>query len=142
MEKEFVPYKESLELRKLGFDEPCFGAYGRWGFMSSNDVHLLSDEVTQEYLDNKNYTDEDGVCLAPLYQQAFRWFRDNYQLHSTITSISQKSWQCHITKPNESLGKLYDEDFYTYEEAELACLRKLINIVKDGKDTNGRRIFK
>ena len=27
MMKEFVPYNEALELRKLGFDEPCFGYY-------------------------------------------------------------------------------------------------------------------
>ncbi len=50
-----------------------------------------------------------------------------------ITSISQESWQWHITKPGESLGKLYEEDFYTYEEAELECLKKLIEIVKNGK---------
>jgi hypothetical protein len=52
-------------------------------------------------------------------------------LHSTITSISQESWQWHITKPGESLGKMYQEDFYTYEEAELACLVKLIDIVEN-----------
>lgn len=27
MEKEFVPYAQSLQLRELGFDEPCFGFY-------------------------------------------------------------------------------------------------------------------
>ena len=59
-----------------------------------------------------------------------RWFREKYKLHSTITSISQESWQWHITKPGESLGKLYNEDFYTYEEAESACLDELIKIVK------------
>jgi hypothetical protein len=71
------------------------------------------------------------VISTPLFQQAFRWFREKYQLHSTITSISQESWQWHITKPGESLGKMYQEDFYTYEEAELACLFKLIDIVEN-----------
>jgi len=80
MEKEFIPYKESLELRDLRFDEPCFGAYGAWGFMSSNDVNSLSDEVTQEDLNNESYTEEDGVCLAPTYSQAFRFFRKKYGL--------------------------------------------------------------
>ena len=27
MEKEFVPYKQALKLKKLGFNEPCFGKY-------------------------------------------------------------------------------------------------------------------
>jgi hypothetical protein len=25
MEKDFIPYEESLALKELGFDEPCFG---------------------------------------------------------------------------------------------------------------------
>ena len=124
MKKEFIPYEQALALKELGFDEPCFGLWN---------------------LNNGKYeVDIIGVCkyskefkyrevLAPLYQQAFRWFREKYQLHSTITSISQESWQWHITKPGESLGKLYDEDFYTYEEAELACLEKLIEMAHPNK---------
>ena len=27
MDKEFVPYEQSLQLKELGFDEPCFGFY-------------------------------------------------------------------------------------------------------------------
>ena len=111
MEKEFIPHQESVELKELGFNEPCFG-----------------------YRDGVNYLMIKSMphCIisAPTFSQAFRWFRQKYKLHSTITSISQESWQWHITKPGESLGKLYDEDFYTYEEAELACLKKLIEIVK------------
>ena len=108
MEKEFIPYEQSLALKELGFDEPCFATHG--------------------YLDLYIGT-QDGHLKAPTYSQAFRWFREKYKLHSTITSISQESWQWHITKPSESLGKLYEEDFYTYEEAELECLKKLIEII-------------
>lgn len=104
MNKEFVTYEQALALKELGFDEPC---------MSSRDMN-----------------NGKGIIQLPLYQQVFRWFREKYKLHSTITSISQESWQWHITKPGESLGKLYNEDFYTYEEAELACLKKLIEVVK------------
>ena len=72
------------------------------------------------------------TCVSrPTFAQAFRWFREKYQLHATVTSISQESWQWHITKPGESLGKLYDEDFYTHGEAELACLEKLLEIVEE-----------
>jgi hypothetical protein len=27
MEKEFIPYKQALALKELGFDEPCLGWY-------------------------------------------------------------------------------------------------------------------
>jgi hypothetical protein len=116
MKNEFIPYKQALALKELGFDEPCIGYYYNEKIcFSSPGVNLTGPNEEQP---------------LPLYQQCFRWFREKYQLHSTITSISQESWQWHITKPGESLGKLYDEDFHTYEEAELACLIKLIEIVK------------
>jgi len=122
MKNEFIPYEQALALKELGFDEPCLEAYDKNGML----YYSITDKLVSAVNFNLN-----TPCLAPLYQQAFRWFREKYQLHSTITSISQESWQWHITKPGESLGKLYDEDFYNYEEAELACLDKLIEIVKN-----------
>lgn len=120
MEKEFVDYKTALALKELGFDEPC---------LAKHDLkHIL---LRVEECKSQENAQELDYILAPLYQQVFRWFREKYKLHSTITSISQESWQWHITKPGESLGKLYNEDFYTYEEAESACLDKLIEIVKE-----------
>jgi hypothetical protein len=124
MEKEFIPYEQALALKKLKFNEPCFSIY--YSKNKSFSWHHHKDHTNDEtMLDNGEFN-----ISAPLYQQAFRWFREKHKLHSTITSISQESWQWHITKPGESLGKLYDEDFYTYEEAELACLDKLIELIK------------
>jgi hypothetical protein len=111
MEAEFIPYELALALKELGFDEPC----------------LIKDtEQGEEFA--VYYVHQNG---RPTFLQAFRWFREKYQLHSTITSVSQESWQWHITKPGENLCKLYDDEFNTYEEAELECLRKLIEIVKN-----------
>ena len=119
MENEFVSYIQALALKEWGFDEPCFGYYRDYGTNKfySGIVYRISKRFR--------------CTKAPLKQQAFKWFREKYELHSTITSISQESWQWHITKPGESLGKLYNEDFYTYEEAEQACLDKLIEICKN-----------
>ena len=121
MKNEFIPYKQALALKELGFDEPCFAVYIDKTLIMEDDWLYSTNQDT--FIESNNIT-------APLYQQAFRWFREKYGLHSTITSISQESWQWHITKPSESLGKLYGEDFYTYEETELACLQKLIEITK------------
>jgi len=135
MNKEFVTYEQALALKELGFNELCMASdycadgkilieYADDG-ITNKELDKITDECNEEFSE----TEEDHMpynATIPLYQQAFRWFREKYQLHSTITSISQESWQWHITKPGESLGKLYDEDFYTYEEAENACLNKLI----------------
>jgi hypothetical protein len=125
MEKEFVPYELALKLKELGFKERCLTYYG-------GDKPMIYDDLTIHGCDHNtlflNWTSR------PTFSQAFRWFREKYQLHSTITSISQESWQWHITKPGESLGKMYEEDFYTYEETELACLDKLIEIIETKKE--------
>jgi hypothetical protein len=131
MNKEFVPYEQSLELKGLDFNEPCLGAYGAWGLESSNDVNPLSDEVTQEDLDNQGYNEEDGVCLAPLYQQSFRFFREKYNLKSCImfrhSMGDDKEYYDWLIKGQEVVYR----HFNTYEEAELDCLKKLIELVKN-----------
>ena len=123
MDKEFISYEQALALKELGFDEPCIG----WYNPQVNYKKVTTDRYWAFHLTGE----WENFKPSPLYQQAFRWFREKHKLHSTITSISQESWQWHITKPGESLGKLYNEDFYTYEEAESACLDKLIEICKN-----------
>jgi hypothetical protein len=73
--------------------------------------------------------------LAPLYQQAFRWFREK-KLHNTFPSVIQtRSWATlyRIVEwhPSNDSTSIIESGYYnTYEEAELACLNKLIEIVK------------
>lgn len=119
MQEQFITHEFSQILVELGFKEQVIALW--------HGELEYSQNLTTKYLNS------DTKAAAILWQQAFNWFLKKYQLHSTITSISQESWQWHITKPGETLGKLYDEDFYTYEEARLACLQKLIEIVKNKK---------
>ena len=122
MEKEFIPYQEALALKELGFDEPCFGYW------------KSKNWLIQEKTRTDGYTHADQECSAPLYQQAFRWFREK---HDLVHRIDRDGgwWICTILN-------LYDEKEQgtieihikrypdTYEEAEQACLIKLIEIVK------------
>jgi hypothetical protein len=122
MNKEFIPYKLALELKELGFDEPCFGYW------------KMSDWLIEEKTRTDGYTHADQLCSAPLYQQAFRWFREKYELHSFI--YSDFSWNIigGIWDLDGYVDSRYDwdsEPFKTFEEAELNCLSKLIEIVKD-----------
>jgi hypothetical protein len=126
MKNEFVPYDIALAMKELGFDEPCFGFY--------NDM----DNNTPM---GGNYPC-DGLNSAPLYQQAFRWFREKYNLYATIVPNDTIPRWMVIQIDNHKTGEIICgpmdltnlRNFKTYEEAELACLRKLIEIVNQNKD--------
>ena len=116
MNKEFVPYELAVKLKQLGFDEPCFAYYKD---MKGEKV-LLYDSM-----------DFDGECNAPLYQQAFRWFREKYDLVG-IVKFGTNDFTYNIYS-DDGIGLLTKESLGfngTYEEAELSCLTKLIKITE------------
>ena len=124
MEKEFVPYEQALALKELGFDEPCFGFYYPNGKFIQ--IHTIGFP-----------NDKKNCILAPLYQQAFRWFREKYKLYSHVReSYSFDNTLEFVTQINGSYVNhgIVDKPvnrFETHEEAELECLKKLIEIVKN-----------
>ena len=124
MNKEFIPYEQALELKELGFDEDVI-AY--WEKNSLLKPIPMSDFINSFPVND--YPKADWIA-APLYQQAFRWFREKYSINSWIINAEDNN---NAFKPFFR-GNNIDEhlvDFYnTYEEAELACLIKLIEIVK------------
>jgi len=116
MEKEFVPYELAVKLKNLGFDEPCIM---QWHY--TNDLLFCVDVRNYpKYKTNlESKSDSLGDCIsAPTFSQAFRWFREKYKLHYPI-AVSDGVW----FYDKWSLGV-----YKTYEEAELACLEKLIEI--------------
>ena len=127
IQKEFVPYTEALELKQLGFDEPCFGWY---------------DSKYQEIL-NYNHTHNScgwlngNHCTAPTFSQAFRFFREKYGLRNRnygslnySGTISEYFEIFQYAKGTSDKVLSIIVGSLTYEEAELACLRKMIEIVK------------
>ena len=126
MKKEFVTYEQALALKELGYDKPCLGNY--------------ADDENHTLFTNGN---RPGETNAPLYSQAFRWFREKYEYYSEIRvgctqidgGIGYEWW---IWKPNGieewSLQIPGEEWSYeTYEEAEQACLDELIEIIRNTK---------
>ena len=133
MEKEFVPYDLALDLKELGFDEPCLAQYRKYDVGDATlDIGFSKNELISKF-DNLSL-----FCSAPLYQQAFRWFREKYKISGEISSDyylegKDNEWEYNIYQ----LGKEDDgyvgtiPIFKTPEDAELACLKKLIEIVKE-----------
>jgi hypothetical protein len=114
MNKEFVLYEEAVALKELGFDERCFTRYYESGKLADNLSYL--------------YHNYFGQVNAPLYQQAFRWFRDKgFAINIYSAGNDNKDWYYLIKKGTITTS---DVIFKTYEEAELACLKNLIEIIK------------
>jgi hypothetical protein len=112
--KDFVSYDESYQLKKFGYNKPCL----KYTAISLADMH------------NGDYCFVEKKLGLPLYSEAFRWFREKYNLPSTI-----------MYRVNMDDGGIcYDwlilgqdtryRHFDTYEDAEIACLRMLLEIVK------------
>ena len=129
METEFIQYHQALELKELGFDESCFSFY------IDVDKFLYTN---QKWLD---YNLNSRRISAPLYQQAFKWFREKYDIHQSIIKYSgSKTYWCQIEMISDKkdkrgkYGVIYATNLSTftkYRDAELACLKKLIEIVKE-----------
>lgn len=131
MEKYFVNYNQSLALKELGFDKPCFGAYDT----HKGDEWLLNIKSDFYY---GQFSDKNDACVAPLKSQVFEWGRKEYGLHHVVHHFEHKK-----DTPEEFLaevgGKLLmlnDEILgfsyhSTYEEAESTAIDKLIELVKN-----------
>lgn len=121
MEEHFVTYEQALALKELGFDEPCFGAY-------RSHSHFIG-HLDIQYCTTNNLKQYEWLLhtLAPLKQQVFKWFREIHGLYSTIRPFNKGEYSFFTIVSEE-------EDFtsgskqMSYEEAESACIDKLIEL--------------
>ena len=148
MEKELVPYEPSSELKELGFDEPCFGYYVdgelrgiNLGMEELGGIEPYYQRFKFHTLSNHNTNNPNKIITtAPTFSQAFRWFRENHGISVSITinweegigkDSSYGKYACSLEHKsyNESIGEFIGV-FKRYEEAELECLKGLIEMVK------------
>ena len=109
--KNFIPYKESIVVKEMGFDEPCFGFY------NDNNKPV-----------GGNYPC-DGINSAPLYQQVFDWFEEQ-GLHSYISRSyagGKYEYEFFIDGHSGLFG------FQSKKLAEQGCIRSLITALRMNK---------
>jgi len=132
LEKDLVPYERALALRKLGFNEPCFM---QWTYAPDLIPCICDWGKLKPKTNQESYYDSLGECIsAPTFSQAFRWFRKKYKIHSIINLTIIGTWYFELYDLNDKRNaeiKTNQNEFETPEEAELACLIKLIEIVKN-----------
>jgi hypothetical protein len=117
MDREFIDFKQALALKELGFDEPSIKFYWTDGMF------------VKDFVNPFNYNKRDSAISAPLYQQAFRWFRKKYNIVSSVRTHFNEEffYEIYVDVMNEITSNYYK----TYEEAELGCIEKLIELTKN-----------
>ena len=129
MNKEFIPYEQALALKELGFDKPCLG-YWRNEPQFKNPLTMCKYTTVDNSNDNDNFP--NFHCLAPTFSQAFRWFRKKKYQAEILWRGDFGDFCWKIGRFKNGSHFFSDNGFKTYEEAELECLKKLIEIVKNG----------
>jgi hypothetical protein len=139
LEINFVAYQIALDMKLLGFDEECLAGYIYLQGSGTFELAFYKDR-------NVDFNTTSNIYVStPLFSQAFKFFRKKYKLHSHISlgisdeqDISGLEYDEYIYVIEGLNGLDYnnygESPFYkTPEEAELACLIKLIELVKESK---------
>ena len=126
MDKEFVPYNLALKLKEIGFDEPCMSFF-------------FGDGVAFKWYEKPfNYNKSNDIS-RPTFSQIFRWFREKHKIITEITFYNNgETWE--DTEFKATVTRFEDFathntfvkiDIKSYEDAELYCLEKLIEILEN-----------
>lgn len=147
MKNLFLPYKESIELKELGFNEVCI-------------AHYVNKTI--KLLDYNVYNTELGIvssvewCTGITYQQIIEWFikehKLTYSLYPLIHTNTKQIWyewviyfldevnhelssDCDFSsfKTIMSINNKYDDTGYfnTRRDAELNAINIIIKIIKE-----------
>jgi hypothetical protein len=151
MEKEFVIYSLALRMKKLGYNGSCFAFYQVENFEEKPcGVDDRDEYIRTGFATCKNSEIPEHFTSAPTWQQAFRWFREKHDLHAEPYTADMGAIEyCFRIRDLYSEIYVYDNlirvgiydnlirvdgsyhgTFNTLEDAELACLEKLIQIVE------------
>jgi hypothetical protein len=131
MQNEFVPYESAFKLKQLGFNEKCFCNWEEsWSPEPEDEIRMVLT-TDQTWL-------RPGWIRAPLFQQAFRWFREKYGLQYDITFTANKELIGFYVLIHKLDGLVFNEDdsveidiqTTNREETELIILDKMIEIVE------------
>ena len=129
MKNQFVPYDIALALKKLGFDEPCFTYWVNDGVNITFATTHNRSGWSMIGFENNQMIKKAGLCTAPLYQEAFDWFREKHNIHAYILRDEMRSnlYRFIIQHGGE---ELYGEWRDSNNQANLDCLNQLIELIQ------------
>ena len=132
--EDFVPYKQSVGMKSLGFNKPCIAVRCDGSLFS-----LVGDNLIKTRFYGF-YTIKNSECLwekseggiqevaSPTFSQAFDFFRKKYGLNSFIQEEVKGKYRFCIEKWEDKkyVGLVYP----SYKVAQIKCLNKLIETAK------------
>jgi hypothetical protein len=120
MNKEFIPYEQALEFKDFSFYEKCIAFY-----------NTNKELVIGLFPSNSDIN-------APLYSQAFTYFIMTRGLFSNIIIHDDKKFSYTITyfTNGTRVDMPIQKKFEKYQEAKLACLKELTEMVKKENEEN------
>ncbi len=148
IEKLFVPYELAVKLKELGFVDKCLASYytkieennkyNMGGHFNGLEYHEVHHDYEPNFIIN---TDKDYYVSAPVWDQAFEWFRMIKNLDGLISFDNDiedegyeyqygyeiRNWNTKTIYYNAGWHK--NELWCSFEEARYACLKKLIEII-------------
>jgi hypothetical protein len=134
MKKEFISYDLALRMKQLGFDEPCFAFYQ---IEYNEDIPVMVDDNDQYRISGfrtcKNSEIPNHYTAVPTFSQVFKWFRHkNYKISISFDVDINTGETLYEYEIFEDKQFMFETDFIykEYEDAELDCLEKLIEIVE------------
>ena len=118
MEK-FVTYQQAVALKEIGYDK-----YSWFGMECS----LYKADGNHTFY--ANGIGDETYISAPLKSEVFQWFRKEHNLKGFVEPVEYLD-----DTPETYMWVVYNEchsgaEQLTYEEAESACIDKLIEIIK------------
>lgn len=116
MNKEFITYTQALALKDLGYDGESLATIDQTGYVHINKTKWPSNRGAMVY----------NTIHCPLLQQAFRFFRKKYNyIDFGFGKIFNGTDDYHF-----HINLKWEYFQGTYEESQIACLDKLIKLVK------------
>lgn len=133
MKNEFVPYDIALAMKELDFNEKTICYYTEDKKLWQMGIPFIPGNEPIYGLFSPNIGANVKFVAAPLYQQAFRGFREKYNIDARFHTYThhkegvRTDWMWDYIDGKKTS---FDGHEKSDKEAQDACLRKLIEIVE------------
>lgn len=129
--EEFVPYDQAIQLREIGFDDRTIGIYTETGHLTMFFGFLNTTRAVQT-----SNGDREVTIKAPLWQQAFNWFREKHGLASDVYKAQLRTDNIYYIEAidlNNGNRNIFSaiRASNSYEESQKLLLDRLIEIVNN-----------
>ena len=134
-----VPLDIALQLKAIGFDEPCVFKFERCEYTTFKmNIDSVFEDTSEYYFDDletykEGYNTRGYDILRPTWEQVFQWFRSK-GYHGVI-AVGDESGELNeysycINYLNELRCDFEQDSHFTYEDAREYLVKALIQTYK------------